>query len=82
VGTVGAVATNDEENHGFLPTEPPRRGIESVLVRIIATLGIVAIGTALATILDSTNVAGWITGLVVSTLSVILAAVLWRSRVL
>jgi hypothetical protein len=53
-----------------------------VFVRVVATLGIVAVGTALAAVLDSANVAGWITGLVVSTLSVVLAAVLWRSRLL
>jgi hypothetical protein len=56
--------------------------VESVFVRIVATLGIVAVGTAVAAILDSASVAGWITGLVVSTISVVLAAVLWRSRVL
>jgi hypothetical protein len=51
-----------------------------VFVRVVAALGIIAIGTAVAAIFDSAGVAGWITGLVVSTLSVVLAAVLWRSR--
>jgi hypothetical protein len=69
-----------EQDHGFLPNEPPRRRVESAFVRTIATLGIVAVGTAVAAILDTTGVAGWISGLVVSMLSVVLAAVLWRSR--
>jgi protein-S-isoprenylcysteine O-methyltransferase Ste14 len=74
--------TTSEEDHGFLPTEPPRRRAESTFVRVVATLGIIAVGTAVAAILDGTDVAGWITGLVVSTLSVIIAAILWRSRTL
>jgi hypothetical protein len=59
-----------------------RRGIESVLVRIVATAGIIGICTAVAAILGSQNVAAWIIGLVVSVVSVVLAAVLWSSRTL
>jgi hypothetical protein len=44
------------------------------------TLGIIGIGTALAAILGTQDVDVWIVGLVVSTLSVILAAVLWTRR--
>ena len=51
-------------------------------MRIVATIGIVAIGTALAAILTWQDVPGWIIGLVVSGLSVLLAAVLWSSRTL
>lgn len=65
---------------GFLPTRPARLGSESVLVRLIATIGVVAIGTVVGTVLVANNVAGWITGLMVATVSVLLAAVLWRSR--
>jgi hypothetical protein len=65
---------------GFLPSQPGRATAESVLVRIIATAGVIGIGTAVGAILDSNNVAGWIVALVVSALSVVLAAVLWRSR--
>lgn len=72
--------TTNDEHAGFLPTEPPRRPAESALVRIIATPGVIAVGTAVAAILDANNVAGWITGVVVSALSVTLAAILWRSR--
>jgi len=67
---------------GFLPTQPPRRAAESVLVRIVATIGIVAIGTLLGAVLVANDVSGWIVGLVVSLVCVILAAVLWRSRTL
>ena len=65
---------------GFLPTAPPRANLESIAVRCIATAGVVGIGTAIGAILDSANVAGWIMALVVSLLSVVLAALLWRSR--
>ncbi len=51
-------------------------------MRLIATGGIIGIGTALAAILGSQDVDAWIIGLVVSVLSVILAAVLWSSRFL
>ena len=65
---------------GFLSSQPARIGFESVLVRLIATAGVVGIGTAVGAILVANDVAGWIDGLVVSAVSVILAAVLWRSR--
>jgi hypothetical protein len=65
---------------GFLPAQPARIRVESVLVRLIATAGVVGIGTAVGAILVANDVAGWIDGLVVSIVSVILAAVLWRSR--
>ncbi len=51
-----------------------------MLVRLVATAGIVAIGTALAAILGSQDVAAWIIGLVVSIVCVLIAAVLWSSR--
>src|SRR5262245_55203056 len=38
---------------GFLPSEPARRQSESALVRIVATAGIVGIGTALGAILGA-----------------------------
>jgi len=65
---------------GFLPPRPPRAEAESVAVRIIATAGVIGISTAVGAILAASNVSGWVIALVVSTLSVILAAVLWRSR--
>ena len=53
---------------------------ESVFMRVVATAGIVALGVLLGAILVSADVAGWIVGLVVSLVSVALAAVLWSSR--
>ena len=68
------------EDQGFLPTGPSRLQGESIFVRLVATLGVVGIGTAIGALLTANDIAGWITGLVVSLLSVLLAAVLWRSR--
>jgi hypothetical protein len=50
------------------------------LARLVATAGVVGIGTALGAILVAADVAGWIAGLVVSIVTVALAAMLWRSR--
>jgi hypothetical protein len=61
---------------------PRRRGFESAFTRLVATGGIIGIGTALAAILGSQDVAAWILGIAVSTLAVILAAILWSSRAL
>jgi hypothetical protein len=60
----------------------PRRRIESLLVRLVATCGILGICVALAAILGTQSVQPWIIGLAVSALSVVLAAVLWSSRTL
>jgi hypothetical protein len=79
-GEVVAPAVSREVDAGFLPTRPARFGSESVLVRVIATIGVVAIGTVVGAVLVANSVAGWITGLVVASVSVALAAVLWRSR--
>ena len=51
-------------------------------MRLIATGGIVGIGTAIAAIMASQEIAGWILGIVVSGVSVILAAFLWSARTL
>ena len=76
IGQVGAPPGDS----GFLPASPPRASIESAVVRLVATAGVVGIGTALGAILSSSGVAGWIIGLAVSVVSVVLAALLWRSR--
>lgn len=65
---------------GFLSEQPERRTFESVLARLVATAGIVGVGTALGAILVAADVAGWISGLVTSLVTVVLAAMLWRSR--
>jgi hypothetical protein len=65
------------------PSFLPARGrgqLESVLVRVTATAGVVGICVAIAAILGTQNVAAWIIGLVVSLASVILAGILWSSR--
>jgi hypothetical protein len=67
-------------NRGVVSEHPRRRRFESVLARVVVTAGIVGIGTALGAILIAADVAGWITGLVVSTVTVTLGAMLWRSR--
>jgi hypothetical protein len=73
-------ASRPAADPGFLPAAPPRAAAESVVVRLVATAGIIGIGTAIGAIMSSVNVAGWVLALVVSAVSVILAAVLWRSR--
>jgi protein-S-isoprenylcysteine O-methyltransferase Ste14 len=60
----------------------PRWRIESLLVRLVATCGILGISVALAAILGTQSVQAWIIGLAVSAVSVVLAAVLWSSRTL
>ena len=61
--------------------ERRRLKAESILMRLIATGGIVAIGVVLGAMLRSSqDVQGWIVGLVVALVSVILSALLWSSR--
>jgi hypothetical protein len=65
----------------MLPRRSGRRSrVESGFVRIVATCGVVAIGVAIAAIMHSSGSEGWLIGLVVSIVSVMLAAVLWSSR--
>ncbi|MFL5859827.1 MAG: hypothetical protein ACJ780_03485 [Solirubrobacteraceae bacterium] len=69
------------DSHNMLPPRERRRlGAERLLVRVIATCGIVAIGVAIAAIMVSSHSQGWLVGLVVSVVSVVLAAILWSSR--
>jgi hypothetical protein len=57
-----------------------RVAFETVFQRFVATIGVIGVGVALAAILDSQNVAGWIVGLVVSLESVVLTGLLWSPR--
>jgi protein-S-isoprenylcysteine O-methyltransferase Ste14 len=66
----------------MLPGRQGRSLAERLLVRVVATGGIVAIGVAIAAIMVSSNAEGWIVGLVVSVVSVVLAAILWSARTL
>jgi hypothetical protein len=65
----------------MLPGRDRRRfGIERLLMRLIATAGIVGIGVAVGAILADNKVEGWIIGLAISLMAVILSGLLWSSR--
>ena len=65
----------------MVPARRSRRSkVERGFMRIVATGGIVGLGVALGAILTHNNVAGWIVGLVISVVSLLLAAILWSSR--
>jgi hypothetical protein len=66
---------------GMVPGRERRRmGVERGAMRAVATSGIVGIGVLLGAVLVGQDVAGWIVGLVVSLVSILLAALLWSSR--
>jgi hypothetical protein len=81
-----------EEGDGTRQSEPEPRAepgvgfrdrmtmFQSSFSRFVATGGILGIGTGLAAILGSQDVEAWIIGIVVSGLSVILAAIVWSAR--
>ena len=62
-----------EPAEGFLSPQPRRLRLESVFVRLVATAGVVGVGTALGAVLVTNEVAGWIVGLTVSVVSVLFA---------
>jgi hypothetical protein len=55
-----------------------RRRAKLGLIRIAGTLGIVGVATAIAAVLGTQDVDGWIVGLVASVVSVAPSAALWR----
>ncbi len=68
-------------SENMLPQRPRRRLVlETLLVRLIATGGVIGIGVAIAAIMVSSNSKGWLVGLVVSIVTVVLSAILWSSR--
>jgi len=74
-------ARRKESPQGMVPGRERRRtGIERGAMRTIATGGIVGLGVLLGAVLVGQDVAGWIVGLVVSLVSIVLAALLWSSR--
>ena len=80
-----APSTYTAPAHQSAPNMLPGRarrasGLERLVVRVIATGGVVGIGVAIAAILAASKVQGWIIGLVVAIVSVVLSAVLWSSR--
>jgi hypothetical protein len=67
----------------MIPSGRERLPLEAPLMRVVATGGIVGIGivvVVIAAIMISQDSKGWLIGLVVSIVSVGLAAVLWSSR--
>ena len=80
--SVEPTAASPTSDAAFLPRRDRRFAVESAVMRVVATCGVVGICVALAAILGSQDVAAWIIGLVASGLSVLLAAVLWSSRTL
>jgi hypothetical protein len=64
----------------MIPARSARSMFETMVMRVVATAGIVGIGVAIAAIMHSQHSKGWLIGLVVSLVSVILAAILWSSR--
>jgi len=64
-------------------SHPARQGarsrLERGLVRLVATSGIIGIGAGLGALLASDKVQGWITGLVVAAVSIVLLLLLRRS---
>ncbi len=64
----------------MIPSRGKRLPLEAPLLRFVATAGIVAIGVVIAAIMSSQDSQGWLIGLVVSLVSLVLAALLWSSR--
>ena len=64
----------------MIPNRRKRLPLEAPFMRAVATAGIIGIGVVIAAIMASQDVQGWLIGLVVSAVSVVLAAVLWSSR--
>ena len=64
----------------MIPSRRKRLPLEAPLMRVVATAGIVGIGVVIAAIMTSQDSQGWLIGLVVSIVSIVLAAVLWSSR--
>ena len=63
------------------PSGPGRTvAFQSAFSRLVATGGIIGAGTGVAAIMGSQDVEAWVIGIVVSGLSVLLAAVVWSSR--
>jgi hypothetical protein len=64
----------------MIPSRRKRLPLEAPLMRLVATAGIIGIGVVIAAIMTSQDSQGWLIGLVVSIVSVALAAILWSSR--
>ena len=69
-----------DEGPVLLPPEPSRRRGWWVVIRLLASAGIIGIGTGLGAILGAAGLATWLVALVVSFVCVGLAALLWSLR--
>jgi hypothetical protein len=69
-----------EQSGVMIPSGRKRLPLEAPLMRAVATGGIIGIGVVIAAIMTSQDSQGWLIGLVVSIVSVVLSAVLWSSR--
>jgi hypothetical protein len=69
-------------DEGAAERQEKKRGLGSAFNRMVATGGIIGIGTGVAAIMGSQDVAAWIVGIVVAGLSVLLAGIVWRTRTL
>jgi hypothetical protein len=70
----------DRDREAGVADRDDGRGLGSAFSRLVATGGIIGIGTGAAAIMGSQDVDHWIVGIVVSGLSVLLAAIVWSSR--
>ncbi|MDO8210026.1 hypothetical protein [Conexibacter sp. CPCC 206217] len=52
----------------------------SLLVRLLATVVVLAVATALGAVLVDRDVSGWLAGLAIGLVTVVLAALLWSPR--
>ena len=75
-----ALDEGDETKATTPSTRDRMVGFQSALGRMVATGGIVGIGTGVAAIMGSQDVEAWIIGIVVAGLSVALAAVVWSAK--
>jgi hypothetical protein len=73
-------STATERPGVMIPSRRNRLPLEAPLMRIVATTGIVAIAVVVAAIMGSQESQAWLIGLVVSCVSLALAALLWSSR--
>jgi hypothetical protein len=64
----------------MIPNRRKRLPLETPLMRVVATAGIIGIAVVIGAIMTSQDSGGWLVGLVVSIVSLVLAAVLWSSR--
>jgi hypothetical protein len=72
--------TDAARRGGMIPTGRKRLPLEAPLMRVVATAGVVGIAVVIAAIMSSQDSRGWLIGLVVSIVSIVLSAVLWSSR--